>query len=318
MTDLAALTALFPPASREAWLTLVDKTLKGAPRESLGPHPLYTEAEPVAVGRAPGLDPKRPWQLRTIADHPDPSVANRQILEDLRGGAASVLLRIGAEGVALSGDADINTVLDGVMLELAPVALEAGFAGPLAADALAAAAQRSPRALLAFHLDPISAFAEAGASPGPMSAHLDLAARTALSHAEAYPLASLFLATGRTVHEAGGSDVQELAFMAASAVAYLRALTGAGLAAPEALKRIVLGVSIDGEFLDGVAKLRAARLIWDQLAQAIGSDQPAAIEARASRRMLSRADLWTNLLRLTAANFAGAVGGALLGHEIAH
>ncbi|RZJ33708.1 MAG: methylmalonyl-CoA mutase, partial [Brevundimonas sp.] len=37
---------------------------------------------------------------------------------------------------------------------------------------------------------------------------------------------------------------------------------------------------------------------------------PARIEARSSRRMLSGRDPWPNLLRLTAAGFAGAVGGA--------
>ena len=58
-------------------------------------------------------------------------------------------------------------VLEGVILELAPVALDAGFLGPQAADWLSAAAKASPGALLRFHLDPLSALAESGASPGP-------------------------------------------------------------------------------------------------------------------------------------------------------
>ena len=37
---------------------------------------------------------------------------------------------------------------------------------------------------------------------------------------------------------------------------------------------------------------------------------PARIEARSSQRMLTAADPWTNLLRLTLAGIAGAVGGA--------
>ena len=46
------------------------------------------------------------------------------------------------------------------------------------------------------------------------------------------------------------------------------------------------------------------------VAAACGSSASARIEARSSRRMLTTADPWTNLLRLTVAGFAGAVGGA--------
>jgi methylmalonyl-CoA mutase len=78
----------------------------------------------------------------------------------------------------------------------------------------------------------------------------------------------------------------------------------------EAFKRIVLGVSLDGEYFTGVAKVRAARALWARLTQACGVTVPATIEARSSGRMLTTKDAWTNLLRLTSAGFAGAVGGA--------
>ena len=50
--------------------------------------------------------------------------------------------------------------------------------------------------------------------------------------------------------------------------------------------------------------------MWDRIAGACGAAVPAHIEARSSRRMLARTDHWTNLIRLTAAGFAAAVGGA--------
>src|SRR5690606_28223592 len=59
-----------------------------------------------------------------------------------------------------------------------------------------------------------------------------------------------------------------------------------------------------------LAKVRALRLMWRTLSRAFGAETAAMIEARSSRRMLSRRDPWPNLLRLTAAGFAGAVGGA--------
>ena len=43
------------------------------------------------------------------------------------------------------------------------------------------------------------------------------------------PQAQLFLASGRVVHEAGGGEALEVAFAAAAAVAYARALVRAGM-----------------------------------------------------------------------------------------
>ena len=78
----------------------------------------------------------------------------------------------------------------------------------------------------------------------------------------------------------------------------------------EAFGRIVLGVSIDGEYFINIAKLRAARLLFAKLTAACGQEQTAVIEARSSHRMLTRFDPWVNLLRLTAAGFSAATGGA--------
>ncbi len=98
--------------------------------------------------------------------------------------------------------------------------------------------------------------------------------------------------------------------MAAAAAAYARALGAVRLPPDHALPRIVLGLSVDQQLLVSVAKLRAARRIWARIAGACGVEAPAQIEARSSQRMLTAADPWTNLLRLTLAGFAGAVGGA--------
>ncbi|MFZ5667919.1 MAG: methylmalonyl-CoA mutase family protein [Pseudomonadota bacterium] len=311
----------FPAPSRETWLALVEKTLKGDRFEDalvtrtpdgVAIEPLYTDAPAVFRNLAP-RDPARPWDARCATRHPDPARANAEILDDLENGAASALLTIdptGADGVAIGDQAGLARALEGVLLDLAPVALDAGFLGPRAADWLGALAKRGPEARLALHMDPLSAFATAGASPGPIESHLVSAATVGARLAGVYPKASLMLASGRFAHEAGGSNTDELAVMAAAALAYARALVRAGLTMREAFGRIVLGVSLDGEYFTGVAKVRAARAIWARITQTCGVDAPARFEARASRRMLTRADAWTNLLRLTAAGFAGAVGGA--------
>ena len=206
---------------------------------------------------------------------------------------------------------DMRQALEGVLLDIAPVGLNAGWLGPVAADWLAAAAKGSPMAPLALHLDPLSAFAISGVSPGPVESHVAAAAQTGARLMLPHPKASLFLAGGRVVHEAGGGAPLELAFAAAAAVTYAKALVGAGLSLQEAWDRIDLGLSIDAQAFVSIAKLRAARIIWQRLTSACGlTDVAAHIEAKSSLRMLTCADPWTNLVRQTTAGFAATVGGA--------
>lgn len=307
---------LFPTPSPADWRGLAEKALKDRPLESLVHldadglplRPLYAAASGIAPVSAPRPSDAdgRAWDVRTLVEGDDAAGVNAAVLADLVGGAASILLK----GAVLTDSAPLSRALDGVALELAAVGLDAGLDGPEAANALAVAAKGSPRAKLMFHMDPLSAFAEAGMAPRTIDEHLTLAANTAARHAGAYPEASFFLASGRVVHEAGGSIGQELGFAAANAVALVRAAVGAGMTVEQALRGTVLGVSVDQAYFDGLAKVRALRLIWRSISKAFGPETPAVIEARSSRRMLSARDPWPNLLRLTAAGFAGAVGGA--------
>jgi methylmalonyl-CoA mutase len=306
----------FPTPTPEQWRESAVKALKDKPLESL----LHLDADHLAIrplyAAATGVEPLfaprptdaegRSWDARTLVEGEDPEVVNAAVLTDLEGGAASVIL----SGAVLTVSEPLAKALANVALELAAVALDAGIDGPDAANALAVVAKGSPRAKLMFHMDPISAFAEAGGSPRAITEHLSIAANTADRHAGAYPDATHFLASGRVVHEAGGSAGQELGFAAACAVAYVRAAVDVGMTPEAALRGTVLGVSVDAEYFDSLAKVRALRLIWASVTKAFGLTVPANIEARSSRRMLSARDPWPNLLRLTAAGFAGAVGGA--------
>ena len=305
----------FPTPTPAEWRALAEKALKGRPLESLvhldadqlAVRPLYAAAtgvEPVFAPRPSDAD-GRAWDLRTLVEGDDPAAVNAAVLADLQGGAASVVLK-----GAVADSEPLSRALDGVALELAAVGLDAGLAGPEAANALAVAAMGSPRARLMFHMDPVSAFAETGEAPRSMEEHLTLAANTAARHASAYPEAAFFPARRRAAHEGGASIAQELAFAASNAVALVKAAVSAGMSAEQALKGTVLGLAVDQEYFDGLAKVRALRLMWRSICAAFGVDTPAMIEARSSRRMLAARDPWPNLLRLTAAGFAGAVGGA--------
>ena len=306
----------FPAPTPEQWRESATKALKDKPLDSL----LHLDADHLAIrplyaaatGVTPLFAPRptdaegRAWDVRTLVEGEDPETVNAAVLTDLEGGAASVIL----SGGVLSDSEPLAKSLANVALELAAVGLDAGIDGPDAANALAVVAKGSPRARLMFHMDPISAFAQAGGSPRAIAEHLSIAANTADRHAGAYPEATFFLATGRVVHEAGSSIGQELGFALAGAVAYVKAAVDVGMSPDAALRGTVLGVCVDAEYFDSLAKVRALRILWASVTRAFGLDVPAKIEARSSRRMLAARDPWPNLLRLTAAGFAGAVGGA--------
>ena len=306
----------FATPSPADWRALAETALKDRDLASLvhldadglDVRPLYAAAnagEAVTAPRPTHAD-GRAWDLRVLVEGNDAVALNGVALAQLEGGAASLLVR---GGVTADSDTLVQT-LAGVQLELAEVALDAGLDGATAADALAVAAKGSPRAKLAFHMDPASAFVAQGGGARPLADYLELAGNTAARHAEAYPDARAFLASGRVVHEAGGTAAQELGYVLANAVALTDAAGRAGLSPEQTFRRMVLGVSLDQTYFDGLAKVRALRLIWRTFTRAWGAEAEALIEARSSRRMLAARDAWPNLLRLTAAGFAGAVGGA--------
>src|SRR3954471_7109982 len=160
MSDLDVLDPGFPPAGEDAWRALVAKTLGDKPFESLQRStveglaiaPLYAAAERPAAFPPRPFDAERPWDVRALSAHPDPARVNAELLADLEGGAASVIVAGHATAQALA------TALTGVVVEFAAVGLDAGFAGPQAADALHAVAKSSPQARLDLNLDPLSAF----------------------------------------------------------------------------------------------------------------------------------------------------------------
>ncbi|MGA7995761.1 MAG: methylmalonyl-CoA mutase family protein, partial [Bradyrhizobium sp.] len=109
----------------------------------------------------------------------------------------------------------------------------------------------------------------------------------------------------------GGSEVQELAFVLASGVAYLRALEGAGVALGDAQGMVYARLSADADEYLTLAKFRALRLLWARIEQACGlTPKPIFIAADTAWRMLTQRDPYVNMLRATIATFSAGLGGA--------
>lgn len=337
--DHLALAADFPAASREQWRALVASVLAktggtafdtAAPETALSSstydgiviQALYTAADvpggPDEAGQ-PGCAPfvrgataegavRTGWDVRQLLLDPDAERANKAALTDLENGASSLWLQLGAGAIAVE---ELARVLDGVHLDLAPIVLDAGAETLPAAEALLwlVAERGTPRGELAGSLgaDPIGLAARTAAAP-------ELSALVAAAGLGAdYPNLRAGTVDATIYHDAGASDADELAISISVGLAYLRTLTEAGLGIDDALAQLEFRYAVSADQFTSIAKLRAARRIWDRVAELSG----AAARRRGQRQhavtaaaMMTRRDPWVNMLRTTIGCFAAAVGGA--------
>ncbi len=331
-----ALAAEFPAATREQWRALVAGVLAKSGRDDgtdpevalstttydgITLQPLYTaaDAHSVATDGVPGHPPfvraatasaaaATGWDVRQRHSDPDPVRVNQAVLADLAGGTTSLWLVLGTGGLAV---ADLAAALDGVYLDLAPIALDAGADTAAAADVLLGlAADRD--------VDPAELSGTLGADPIGLYARTGLDADGTLlgalaGRAAAYPNLRVATVDATVYHEAGASDADELGLATAVGVSYLRDLVGAGLAVDDALAALEFRLAVTADQFLSIAKLRAARRVWDRVAELSG----AAADRRGQRQhavtsaaMMTQRDPWVNLLRTTIGCFAASVGGA--------
>jgi len=328
MDEDLPLAAEFPPTSHAEWRKLVEAALKGASFEKrltsqtydgLRIEPLYPRAagaKPVA-GRTPGAA----WTLMQRVDHPDPAAANAQALQDLENGANGLTLvmagSVTANGYGLDASATtLARVLDGVELD-AGIVIDFNLSPPTRNAvqhfaALVKSRKISPATVdLRASINPIGGLAASGKSPLAWSKLSQGFAGLVRELADQGFRGPFAVADGRIVHNAGGSEAQELSFAIASAVEYLRALHTGGVPLEAARGMIYFRLSADADEFLSIAKFRALRKLWARVEDACGlAPKPAYVAAETAWRMMTQRDPYVNLLRMTIAVTAAGVGGA--------
>ena len=327
LADLPFMDAFATPSEAQ-WRAAVDKVLKGADFEKklvgrtadgVRIEPLY-EAATEQAARPLRAEAGR-WRVAARVDHPETIEASRLALAELEGGADSLSLAFAgapaARGFGLTAVSveALDMALDGVMLDLVRLRLDPAPGGRKQALLLADLAGRrghAPSSLqIDFGIEPIGVLASSGALAVPLP---ELGKRIAetIGALKARGFTGPFLAPdGRIWHEAGATEAQELGAVLATAVTYLRLLEAEGIPLAEARDAISFTLVADADEFVTVAKLRAARLLWDRVQRACGLDpKPVFIHAETAWRSLTRRDPWVNLLRGIIAAFSAGVGGA--------
>ncbi len=330
--DGLSLAAEFPDATLEQWQRLVagvlrksgkevsdtaaEEALSTALEDGLASRPLYTARDSAPDPGLPGFAPfvrggraegntTGGWDVRQRHSAADGDA----VLADLENGVTSLWLVAGAGGIPVPS---LGRVLDGVYLDLAPVALDAGGdTEPAARELLRLYAERGVAKEAArgnLGADPLGHEARTGDEP------FDFAPVAGLARlcAEEYPGLRALTVDALPYHEAGGSAAQELGCSLATGVAYLRELTAAGLSVEHACGQLEFRYAATADQFLTIAKLRAARRLWARVAEVCGAPGAGAQVQHAvtSPVMMARRDPWVNMLRTTVATLAAGVGGA--------
>ncbi len=226
------------------------------------------------------------WDIRAFAAAGDAKAVNEEVLVDLENGVTSLWLEVG-DGT------DLDALLKGVFLDLAPVVVSA-------TDDPAATAERVLAHLADLEPHP-------GTNLGVPAEHAT--AELATKARDAGVLG--FVVDATAVHDRGASEAQELGWAMATAADYLRTLTDGGLTVADAAALVEFRLAATDEQFPSIAKLRAARRLWARVQELSESEPvPMRLHVVTSRPMMSGRDPWVNMLRTTVAAFAAGVGGA--------
>lgn len=121
--------------------------------------------------------------------------------------------------------------------------------------------------------------------------------------------------SGYHIREAGSTAVQEVAFTLANAIAYVQAAINAGLKVDEFAAQLSFFFSAHNNFLEEVAKYRAARRLWAQIMRERFQAQDARsmmlrFHAQTAGSTLTAQQPENNIVRVTLQALAAVLGGA--------
>lgn len=316
--------SIFGQADRKTWLKLVERALKGKDfqetlvsqtDDGIAIEPLYErrhDCAPLSRRRA-----NLPWTVTQRMDDPDMDRALLQLDDDLANGASGICVvsKASAASFGIGIDAEAPICANRIAAALSGKTISLRFDGFTPGTALA---------LIDAFKDNLPAALHLGLDVFATGAEQDDVVRDICRLCEQKLPGTILNADGRAVHNAGGTEAQELAVMAASLAGHLRLLDEAGLSPDTVLATTSLCLSADQNQFTTMAKIRAARLIVGRIAEACGVShpQPAHLFVETSYRMLTRLDPETNTLRNTIAVFAAGTGGAdeiaVLPHSLTH
>ncbi|MGI0129337.1 MAG: acyl-CoA mutase large subunit family protein [Thermoplasmata archaeon] len=292
---------------------------------------------PFTRGIQPTMYRGRLWTLRQYSGFGSAEATNRRFRYLLEGGQTGLSVafdlptqngydsdheravgEVGRCGVPIASLGDMRTLFRGLPLDRATVSMTINATAPILTALLVAVGEENgvPRARLGGTVqnDILKEYVARGTYIYPPRASLRLAVDLIEFATAEMPQWNYISVSGYHMREAGATAVQEVAFTLANAIAYVRAVQARGLDLDEFLPRLSFFFSSDRNFLEEIAKFRAARRLWATIAeQTFGARQPRSKQLRfhtqTAGSSLTAQQPELNVVRTTLEALAAVLGG---------
>lgn len=336
-------------------------TVSEAPRpvRAVPLKPLYTAADIAGLPHLdalPGTAPfmrgpyasmyvQRPWTIRQYAGYADAADSNLAFRTALAEGAQGLSVAfdlpthrgydsdhplavadVGMAGVAIDSVDDMKRLFDGISLDRVSVSMTmSGAVLPVLAMFIVSAEEGGvPAAQLSGTIqnDILKEFMVRNTWIYPPEPSLRIAGDVVAYLAEHVPRFNAMSVSGYHFQEAGADAVLELALTLANARAYVQGLLDRGMRADDICASLSFFFGIGSDFFVEIAKLRAARLLWSEIATSLGARSPKATALRmhcqTSGFTLAAQQPQNNIVRTTIEAMAAIFGGTQSLHTNAY
>jgi len=243
---------------------------------------------PFTRGLYPEMYRQRLWTMRQYAGYSSAAESNRRYRYLLEQGTTGLSVafdlptqigydsdhpmaqgEVGRVGVAIDSIADMRRLFDGIPLDQVTTSMTINATAPiLLALYLAVADEQGVDWALVggtIQNDILKEYAARGTYIYPPGPSLRLVTDVIAFCAERVPRWNPISISGYHIREAGSTAVQEVAFTLANALEYVDGAIERGLAIDDFAPRLSFFFNAHNNFLEEVAKFRAARKLWAEL-----------------------------------------------------
>lgn len=340
----------FPTPTYEEWKQAVEKSLKGAPfsklltktYEGIVLEPMYQRKDienlsfpKTMPGQFPFLrgtkqvDESNGWVVAQEMSHPIPETVNEWLKSDLPKGVNAIHIALAEEtklglpysvnnrcGTSIASIDDIEAILKDIDVTNYPILIQAGSTAIPLVSLIASYYSKNELPLSELKgcigADPLAMLVKAGKLPHYIDSYLNQMAELVKWAEENSPNLKTIFIDSHSYHDSGSNGIQELAFMIATGVYYIRELQERGLSVDQITSALQFSISIGSNLFMELAKIRALKMLWANIIKEFGGKEEAqkiTIHARTSRWTKTVYDPYVNILRSTVEAFTAAVGG---------
>ncbi|HEY3569968.1 MAG TPA: methylmalonyl-CoA mutase family protein [Thermoanaerobaculia bacterium] len=243
---------------------------------------------PYTRGLYPDMYRKRPWTMRQYAGYSSAAESNRRYRYLLSQGTTGLSVafdlptqigydsdspiargEVGRVGVAIDSIEDMRRLFDGIPLDRVTTSMTINATAAILLSLYLVVAEEQGAAWEKLggtvQNDILKEYAARGTYIYPPKPSLKLVTDIVAFCADRVPKWNTISISGYHMREAGSTAVQEVAFTLANGLAYVAAALDRGLRIDEFAPRLSFFFNAHNNFLEEVAKFRAARRLWAEL-----------------------------------------------------